>query len=551
MTYEKMDTFYDLDRIYATIERMLVLIRQLSGVSRLGESGRSLSLELQLLNTIDEKSYQVQELQTAGEYLFGQFKIIYTVNKELYTQLNKRGSKIFELDQQLREQGKPKCLYYMADVIKYEPALLAMQKVLDRTMREIRILKNQRNNHKLELCVSHIRKASFDKAFDELFSFENSIEYLLKIIEQVLEGSIWRLVNILQFLKGYYLFQKSNSENTFVVGCELLVQHLKSIVLFRRVETLMIYSLINDVLNGTHHLEDFSRDRLQILVIDLSANKTLAVNQIQNDPDESSSFAKLFDNISEDLLRELIRLSYRGCPPNLKNILKFIHCLPSVDHDILCYRELYSEMLQMDLSRSHSIFALAHHIRMTMQHRNYAQAIHASELDELKSILPQNVCSIIWKHVFISRHESRVLMKFSGAGKEVGFTRYTADKNRFEFEPVDEGNSFRIRNVATNAYLVEIGGRPTVVGSNCDASDYSGHWKLLPHENCTFFRIANSCSGRYLYSKFSVGYEYDFYSCPEILCLTDDETVLSEGNSYWKIEDFSLVHRRDSECVML
>ncbi|XP_055598524.1 uncharacterized protein LOC129748077 [Uranotaenia lowii] len=551
MTYEKSDTFYDLDRIYSTIERMLVLIRQLSGVSRLGESGRSMSVELQLLNSIDDRSYQIEELQEAVGYLFGQFRKIYMVNKDLYVQLNKRGGRIFELEKQIRDQAETKCLYYMADVIKYEPSLLAMQRVLDRTMREIWIFRKQRNKHKLELCVSHVRNENYDKAFDEFFSFENSIEQLPEIVSEVFDKSIKNLIKLLLFLKGYYHLRKPNSEETFVTGCDCIVQYLKSSVMFRRVETLMIYSAVSEVLKEENHFLDFLQERLELILIDLSDNKNIAVAQIQHDSEESSEFAKLSMYISNELLIELIRRAYQGSTVHLKNILKFVSNISCISQMVLCYQELHSEMRRLKLSQSSSIFLFAVHLKNTMQSPKFHSSAHSVELEELRAILSPHVSSIVWKQVSISRHESRVLMKCGGLSKGIGFSRYTACKNRFELEPIEEGDSFRIRNVATNTWLVEAGGRLVVVGSKYDHTKVEGHWKLLPVEECSYFRIMNAFSGRYIYSNISSSEPYDFYNCPEMIKLTNDESVLNENNSNWKIEEFLKDAKGDSECVIL
>ncbi|XP_019564487.2 uncharacterized protein LOC109432587 [Aedes albopictus] len=552
MIHANGDTFYDLDRIYSTIERMLVLIRQLSGVSRLGESGRSMSVELQLLNAIDDRSYQLRELQDAVEYLFSQFRKIYLVNKDLYVQLNKRGGRVFELQKQFREQEDgSKCLYYMADVIKYEPALLAMQRVLDRTMREIRIFRKQRNKHKLELCVSHIRNENYDKAFDEFFSFEDNIEQLPKIVEEVFKGSTANLIKLLLFLKGYFWLHKPNSEETFVAGCEHIVQYLKGSVMFCRVETLMIYSTISEVLKDANHLEDFFQDRLDLLLIELSGNKELAVQLILTDPDEAANFAKLFNYMSDELLSELIRETYQGSSEHLNHTLKFISHLPCINQQIFSFQEVHSQMRRLGQSSSSSIFVFAHHIKRTMQNPKYPQATRSSDLDDLKAILHPNVASIIWKQVSISRYESRILMKCGAVGKEVGFSRYTADKNRFECEPVDEGEAFRIRAVAIHGYLVEQDRRPVLASTKCDPTSAASHWRLIPHDDCGYFRIQNVASGRYLYSKFSESSEYDFYNSPEVLRLTDDESVLNEGNSFWKVGEFIRGTRGDTDCVIL
>ncbi|EAT34512.2 AAEL013257-PA [Aedes aegypti] len=546
------DTFYDLDRIYATVERMLVLIRQLSGVSRLGESGRSMSVELQLLNAIDDRGYQLQELQDAVQYLFSQFRKIYLVNKDLYVQLNKRGGRVFELEKQFREQEDgSKCLYYMADVIKYEPALLAMQRVLDRTMREIRIFRKQRNKHKLELCVSHIRNENYDKAFDEFFSFEDNIEQLPQIVEGVFERSTTNLMKMLLFLKGYFSLHKPNSGETFVAGCEHIVQHLKRSVMFCRVETLMIYSTITEVQKEVPHLEDFFQNRLDLLLIDLSANKELAVQMILTDPDEAVNFAKLFNHMSDDLLLELIRETYQGSSKNLRLTLKFISDLPCVNQQILSYQEVHNEMRRLGQSKSSCIFVFAYHIKITMQNPKFLHATRSPELDDLKAILPPNVVSIIWRQVSISRYESRILMKCGAVGKEVGFSRYTADKNRFECEPVDEGEAFRIRAIAVHGYLVEQDRRPVIVSTKCDTSCASGHWRLIPHDDCSYFRIQNVDSGRFLYSKFSESADYDFYNSPEVLKLSAEESVLNESNSYWKVGEFIRGTRGDTDCTIL
>ncbi|XP_058825617.1 uncharacterized protein LOC131685725 [Topomyia yanbarensis] len=551
MTFEKSDTFYDLDRIYLTIERMLVLIRQLSGVSRLGESGRSLSMELQLLNAIDDRSYQVQELQAAVSYLFSQFRKIYLVNKDLYMQLNKRGGRIFELEKQFREQGESKCLYYMADAIKYEPSLLAMQRVLDRTIREIRIFRKQRNKHKLELCVSHIRNENLDKAFDEFSSFENSIQHLPQIIEDVFENSIKNVIKLLLFLRGYYSLKKPNSEETFVTACEYIVQYLKCTVMFCRVETLTIFSLIEDVLQEENHFEDFYRERLEILLVDLASNKEIAIRTIQVDPHESCHFIEIFNHISDRLLLELVRRAYQEANDSLKHILQFASHLPCINQSIICYQELHSEMRRLGLSKSAAIFLLAYHIKKSMQNPKFTQASRAVELEELKAILPPNVVSIIWKQVTISRYESRILMKFSNIGKEIGFSRYTADKNRFEFEPVEEGDAFRIRNVTVNAYLVETDGRPVIAGRKVYPSCAEGHWRLIPCDDCSYFMIQNRASGKWLYSKFSEHSEKDFYSAPEVVRLSSDKELLNENNSCWKVEEFMRGSKGESECTIL
>ncbi|XP_053695867.1 uncharacterized protein LOC128743339 [Sabethes cyaneus] len=548
----KIDTFYDLDRIYSTIERMLVLIRQLSGVSRLGESGRSLSVELQLLNAIDDKKFQLQELQDAVTYLFSQFRRIYMVNKDLYTQLIKRGGRIFELEKQFREQSDSKCLYYMADAIKYEPSLLAMQRVLDRTIREIRIFRKQRNKHKLELCISHIKNENLDKAFDEFYSFENSIQQLPQIIEEVFENSIDNLIELLVFLRGYYYLRKPNSNETFVTACEHIVQYLKCTVMFCRVESLMIFSLIDDVLRDENSFEDFYLERLELLMVDLAANKEIAIRLIQSNFDEANHFAKLFTYISERFLLELIRQAYRESCETLSNMLNFIAHLPCINQSIICYQELHTEMRLAGVSKSSCIFVLAYHIRKTMQNPKFHQSSRAAELVDLKAILPPNVVGIIWKHVTISRYESRILIKFSSAGKSIGFSRYTADKNRFELEPVEEGKAFRIRNVAINAYLMENDdGDPTVVGCKLDSSCTEGHWHLVPCDNCNYFRIVNRATGKYLYSSFSEQSDYDFYGSPEVVRLTNDSELLSECNSYWKIDEFLRGSRGDSECIIL
>ncbi|XP_062552234.1 uncharacterized protein LOC134217484 [Armigeres subalbatus] len=546
---QRGDTFYDLDRINLTIERMLVLIRQLSGVSRLGESGRSMSMELQLLNAIDDRGYQLQELQEAVVYLFGQFRKIYLVNKDLYVQLNKRGGRVFELEKQFREQEDgSKCLYYMADVIKYEPALLAMQRVLDRTMREIRIFRKQRNKHKLELCVSHIRNENYDKAFDEFFSFEDNIEELPQIVEEVFEGSFTNLIKLLLFLKGYFWLHKPNSQETFVAGCEHIVQYLKCSVMFCRVETLMIYSAITDVSN---HLDEFFQDRLDLLLVDLSGNKELAVQMIHNDPNEAVDFAKLFNHMSDELLMELVREAYRRSSKSMSDTLKFISNLPCINQQIISYQEVHNEMRRLGRSKSSSIFVLAHYIKRTMQNPKFLQATRSSELEDLKAILPPNITSIVWKHVSISRYESRILMKCGAVGKELGFSRYTADKNRFECEPVDNGEAFRIRAIAVHGYLIEHNGRPVVVSTKYDPASTSCHWRLIPHDDCNYFRIENVASGRFLYSKFSESVEYDFYNSPEILRLSDDESELNESNSFWKVEEFIRGSKGDTDCVIL
>ncbi|XP_039433087.1 uncharacterized protein LOC120415574 [Culex pipiens pallens] len=551
MTFERNDTFYNLDRIYSTIERMLVLIRQLSGCSRLGESGRTISLELQLLNTIDDRAYLLQELQDCVSYLFGQFRKIYLINKDLYVQLNKRGGRIFELEKQFKEQGESKCLYYMADVIKYEPALLAMQRVLDRTMREIRIFRNQRNKHKLELCISHIVNGNLDKAFDEFSSFENSIEQLPTIVEEVFDGVMKNLIKLLLFLKGYYQLKKPNSAQTLVTGCEFIVQYLKQSTMFCRVETVLLYSLINEVLQEEHQFEDFFRDRLELMLVDLTGNKDLAIKVIQTDPDDSSQFAKLFSYVSDPLLLEMIRRSYQGSSDNLKNVLKFTVHLPTINQVIICYQELYQEMRRLSLINTPQIFMLAFHIKRVMQSPKFPSATRALELEELKAVLHPNISSIIWKQISISRHESRILMKFSSIGKEINFTRYTADKNRFELEPVEEGEAFRIRNVAINGYLVEGSGFPLVANAKYDPSCESGHWRLVPCEECCYFQIENVASGRCLYSSFSEYSENDFYNSPELVRLTGEKNRLNENNSYWKIGEFSRGSRGDPECVIL
>ncbi|XP_058452251.1 uncharacterized protein LOC131430954 [Malaya genurostris] len=551
MTFEKGDTFYDLDRISSTIERMLVLIRQLSGVSRLGESGRSISMELQLLNTIDERNYQVQELQEAVSYLFCQFRKIYLVNKDLYMQLNKRGGRIFELEKQFREGGENKCLYYMADAIKYEPSLLAMQRVLDRTIREIRIFRKQRNKHKLELCVSHIRNENLDKAFDEFFSFEDSIQHLPQIIEDVFENSMNNLIKLLLFLRGYYLLKKPNSEETFVTACEYIVQYLKCTSMFHRIETLMMFSLIDDMLLDKNHLEDFYRERLEILLIELADNKEIAIRLIQFNQDGACQFAILFNHISDRLLLQLVGQAYQKSNQSLKLILKFVSQLPCINQCIICYQELHSEMRRLGLSKSLDIFMLAYQIRKTMQNQKYPFASRAVELEELKGILPPNVTSIIWKQVMISRYVSRILMKFSSVGKEVCFSRYTADKNRFEFEPVEEGEFFRIRNVAVNAFLVEVEDYPVIAGAKVDPFCAEGHWRLIPCDDCAYFMIQNRASGKWLYSSFSPHLEYDFYNTPEVVRLCSDKEILNECNSWWKIEEFMRGSKGDPECIIL
>uniref|UniRef100_A0A182NEU1 Uncharacterized protein n=1 Tax=Anopheles dirus TaxID=7168 RepID=A0A182NEU1_9DIPT len=548
MTVERVDTFYDLDSIYSTIERMLVLIRQLSGVSRLGENGRSLSFELQWINAIDERKYQVDELRCSVQYLFAQFRKIYLVNKDLYAQLNKRGGRVFELDKQIEAQGDIKCLYFLADAIKYEPALLAMQRVLDRTMREIRIFRNQRNQHKLELCVGHIRCESYDKVYDEYCSFESGLQQLPHIVEAVFERDMRNLLKILLFLTGYRKLNKANSSETFVAGCELLLQQMRqSHELFEHPLSLLLYGFVVDALQERPELslaskmKDVFRERLEIVRAELVGCIQRTVRRIQSSPQEMAPLARLFHHLEEEILIELLKRAYEGDVRHLQNILQFVAHLSRIDHDIVSYRVLYMQMEHYDHVLQPEIFLLGYRIKQTMQDAGFATASLRSDLERLKASLPAVVVSILWSTATVSRHESRILLKFSALGKDVGFSRYIADKNRVEFEPLEEGSCFRIRATAINGFLGESGtGLPMLAPKSESLSNAKFRWKLIPVDGCEYFRVQNYASGALLYSQIPCDEsEYDFYSSKEVLQLTGSERTLTAQNSYWKIVEYA------------
>uniref|UniRef100_A0AAG5CWL9 Uncharacterized protein n=1 Tax=Anopheles atroparvus TaxID=41427 RepID=A0AAG5CWL9_ANOAO len=570
MTVERVDTFYDLDTIYSTIERMLVLIRQLSGVSRLGENGRSLSFELQWMNAIDERKYQIEELRGSVQYLFGQFRKIYLVNKDLYAQLNKRGGRVFELEKQIDAQGDSKCLYFLADAIKYEPALLAMQRVLDRTMREIRIFRTQRNQHKLELCIGHIRSENYDKVYDEYCSFESSLQQLPQIIEAVFERDMKNLLKILLFLAGYRKLNKANSAETFVTGCEFLVQHLRECDhLAEHPQCLLIYGFVVDALQErpelsvTSLLEDVFRHRLEAVRSALVSSVQRTVRLIQSDPQATASLGRLAHHLADEILIELLKRAYDGEVRNLPNILRFVAHLSRIDHDIVSYRVLYAQMEHYNHLDRPEIFLLAYRIKRTMLAPTFPSASLRGDLERLKATLPPVVVAIMWKTVTLARHESRILLKFSGVGRDVGFSRYTADKNRLELEPLEDGACFRIRGLTVNGYLGESGtGLPIVAPKADSLSNAKFRWKLVPVQGCEYFRVQNAASGALLYSRVpSDDSEYDFYNSQEVLQLTGNERILTAQNSYWKITEYP---RRsgsgsgsgngaagDSECCIL
>uniref|UniRef100_A0A182PAN9 Uncharacterized protein n=1 Tax=Anopheles epiroticus TaxID=199890 RepID=A0A182PAN9_9DIPT len=566
MTVERIDTFYDLDRIYSTIERMLLLIRQLSGVSRLGENGRSLSFELQWINAIDERKYQIEELRHSVQYLFAQFRKIYLVNKDLYAQLNKRGGRVFELDKQIEAQGDSKCLYFLADAIKYEPALLAMQRVLDRTMREIRIFRNQRNQHKLELCIGHIRCENYDKVYDEYCSFENGLQQLPHIIEAVFERDMKNLLKVLLFLTGYRKLNKANSAETFVCGCEYLLEQLKqSSDLLEDPLALLLYGFVVDSLHEhpelsvASRMKDVFRERLELVRSGLIDSIQRVVRLIQTTPQRAASLAKLFHHIAEEILIELLKRAYEGNVRNLQNILQFVAHLSCIDHDIISYRVLYAQMEHYDHLYQPEIFLLAYRIKQTMQETGYSTASLRGDLERLKSCLPAVVVTILWSTVTISRHESRILLKFGGIGKDVGFSRYIADKNRVEFEPLEEGNCFRMRACAVGGFLGESGtGSPIIAPKSESLSNAKFRWRLIPVEGCEYFRVQNYGSGALLYSQIPCDSEaeYDFYNSQEVLQLTGSERSLTAQNSYWKIVEYSRGSMRSSsagetECRIL
>uniref|UniRef100_A0A182QQR2 C2H2-type domain-containing protein n=1 Tax=Anopheles farauti TaxID=69004 RepID=A0A182QQR2_9DIPT len=548
MTVERVDTFYDLDSIYSTIERMLVLIRQLSGVARLGENGRSLSFELQWSNVIDERKYQIDELRCSVQYLFAQFRKIYLVNKDLYAQLNKRGGRVFELDKQIEAQGDIKCLYFMADAIKYEPALLAMQRVLDRTMREIRIFRNQRNQHKLELCVGHIRCENYDKVYDEYCSFENGPHQLPLIVEAVFENDMRNLLKILLFLNGYRKLNKANSSETFVAGCELMLGQMKqSYELFEHPLSLLLYGFVVDALQERPELSMASKlkevfhERLEIVRSELIDCIQRTVRLIQTDPQVVAPLARLFHHLEEELLIELLKRAYEGDVLHLQNILQFVAHLSCIDHDIVSYRVLYAQMEHYDHIYQPEIFLLAYRIKQTMLDAGFASASLRGDLERLKANLPPVVVSILWSTVTISRHESRILLKFSAVGKDVGFSRYIADKNRIEFEPLEDGNCFRMRATTINGFLGESGtGVPMMASKSESLSNAKFRWKLIPWEGCEYFRVQNYSSGAFLYSQIPCDEsEYDFYNSKEVLQLTGSERTLTAQNSYWKVVEYA------------
>uniref|UniRef100_A0A182J6C3 Uncharacterized protein n=1 Tax=Anopheles atroparvus TaxID=41427 RepID=A0A182J6C3_ANOAO len=570
MTVERVDTFYDLDTIYSTIERMLVLIRQLSGVSRLGENGRSLSFELQWMNAIDERKYQIEELRGSVQYLFGQFRKIYLVNKDLYAQLNKRGGRVFELEKQIDAQGDSKCLYFLADAIKYEPALLAMQRVLDRTMREIRIFRTQRNQHKLELCIGHIRSENYDKVYDEYCSFESSLQQLPQIIEAVFERDMKNLLKILLFLAGYRKLNKANSAETFVTGCEFLVQHLRECDhLAEHPQCLLIYGFVVDALQErpelsvTSLLEDVFRHRLEAVRSALVSSVQRTVRLIQSDPQATASLGRLAHHLADEILIELLKRAYDGEVRNLPNILRFVAHLSRIDHDIVSYRVLYAQMEHYNHLDRPEIFLLAYRIKRTMLAPTFPSASLRGDLERLKATLPPVVVAIMWKTVTLARHESRILLKFSGVGRDVGFSRYTADKNRLELEPLEDGACFRIRGLTVNGYLGESGtGLPIVAPKADSLSNAKFRWKLVPVQGCEYFRVQNAASGALLYSRVpSDDSEYDFYNSQEVLQLTGNERILTAQNSYWKITEYPRRSRSgsgsgngaagDSECCIL
>ncbi|XP_058124279.1 uncharacterized protein LOC131282184 [Anopheles ziemanni] len=569
MTVERVDTFYDLDTIYSTIERMLILIRQLSGVSRLGENGRSLSFELQWMNAIDERKYQIEELRSSVQYLFGQFRKIYLVNKDLYAQLNKRGGRVFELEKTIEAQGDSKCLYFLADAIKYEPALLAMQRVLDRTMREIRIFRTQRNQHKLELCIGHIRCENYDKVYDEYCSSESGLQQLPRIIEAVFERDMKNLMKILLFLVGYRKLNKANSAETFVSGCEFLVQHLRECGdLADHPQCLLIYGFVVDALQERPELsvasllEDVFRHRLETVRTALVGSVQRTVRLIQTDPSATASLGRLAHHLADEILIELLKRAYDGDVRNLSNILRFVAHLSRIDHDIVAYQVLYAQMEHYDHLDRPEVFLLAYRIKRTMQAPTFPTAGLRGDLERLKATLPPIVVSIMWKTVTIARHESRILLKFSAVGRDVGFSRYTADKNRLELEPLEDGACFRIRGLAINGYLGESGtGAPIVAPKSDSLSNAKFRWRLVPVHGFEYFRVQNAASGAILYSRVpSDETGYDFYNSQEVLQLTGSERILTAQNSYWKITEYP---RRsgsgssggsgagDSECCIL
>nr|XP_040235911.2 uncharacterized protein LOC120957665 [Anopheles coluzzii] len=556
MTVERIDTFYDLDTIYSTIERMLLLIRQLSGVSRLGENGRSLSFELQWSNAIDERKYQIEELRSSVQYLFAQFRKIYLVNKDLYAQLNKRGGRVFELDKQIEAQGDSKCLYFLADAIKYEPALLAMQRVLDRTMREIRIFRNQRNQHKLELCIGHIRSENYDKVYDEYCSFENGLQQLPSIIEPVFERDMKNLLKVLLFLTGYRKQNKPNSAETFVAGCEYLLAQLKqSHELLEHPLCLLLYGFVVDSLQEqpelslASRLKDVFRERLECVRSELLDCIQRTVRLIQTAPQRAAPLAKLFHHLAEELLIELLKRAYEGEVRNLHNILQFVAHLSCIDHDIIAYRVLYAQMEHYDHLFQPEIFLLAYRIKQTALGAGFPTASLRGDLERLKTSLPPVVVTILWSTVTISRHESRILLKFSGIGKDVGFSRYIADKNRVELEPLEDGSCFRLRACTVGGYLGESGtGRPMVAGKSESLSNAKFRWRLIPVAGCEYFRVQNYASGAFLYSQIPCESEteYDFYNSQEVLQLAGSERSLTAQNSYWKVGEYSRSSSRSS-----
>uniref|UniRef100_A0A182JZJ4 Uncharacterized protein n=1 Tax=Anopheles christyi TaxID=43041 RepID=A0A182JZJ4_9DIPT len=565
MTVERIDTFYDLDTIYSTIERMLLLIRQLSGVSRLGENGRSLSFELQWINAIDERKYQVEELHRSVQYLFAQFRKIYLVNKDLYAQLNKRGGRVFELDKQIVSQGDSKCLYFLADAIKYEPALLAMQRVLDRTMREIRIFRKQRNQHKLELCIGHIRCENYDKVYDEYCSFENGLQQLPPIIEAVFERDMKNLLKVLLFLAGYRRLNKPNSSETFVAGCEFLLEQLKqSTELLEHPLSLLLYGFVVESLHEPPELsvatrmKDVFRERLECVRSAMVDCVQRTVRLIQTAPQRAASLAKLFHHLAEELLVELLKRAYEGEVGNLRNILQFVAHLSRIDHDIVSYRVLYAQLEHYDHLYRPEIFLLAYRIKQTALAASPPSASLRGDLERLKACLPPVVVTILWSTLTISRHESRILLKFGGIGKGVSFSRYTADKNRVELEPLEEGACFRIRACTVGGYLGESGtGVPIVAPKSESVSNAKFRWQLVPVEGCEYFRVQNYASGAYLYSQIPCESEseYDFYNSQEVLQLTGSERSLTAQNSYWKVVEYSRGSPRagpgENECRIL
>ncbi|XP_053677722.1 uncharacterized protein LOC128727802 [Anopheles nili] len=555
MTVERVDTFYDLDSIYSTIERMLMLIRQLSGVSRLGENGRSLSFELQSINAIDERKQLIEELRSLVQYLFTQFRKIYLVNKDLYAQLNKRGGRVFELDKQIEAQGDSICLYFLADAMKYEPALLAMQRVLDRTMREIRIFRNQRNQHKLELCIGHIRSENYNKVYDEYCSFECALQQLPIIIEAVFDRDMKNLLQILLFLNGYRKLNKANSSETFASGCEILVQNMKQASeLLEHPLCLLLYGFVVDALQERPEmsldtkLKDVFHERLEGVRSDLIDCIQRTVRLIQHSPQVTIPLARLFHYLAEEILIELLKRAYEGNVRNLRNILDFVSHLSHIDYDITSYRVLYAQMEHYDHLSKPEIFQLAYRIKQTMLEAGFPMAGLRGELERLKVSLPTVVIAIMWHSVNISRYDSRILLKFSAIGKNVGFSRYIADKNRVEFEPLEEGTCFRIRAIASNGYLGESGtGLPILAPKSESLSNAKFRWLLIPVEGCEYFRVQNYASGAVLYSQIPCDEsEYDFYNKQEVLQLIGSERALTAQNSNWKIVEHSRGSRGSS-----